>query len=108
MLKEYEFHIALIEDLLTEMTRAANYVCDKIRDSLDPAYRLKDGVLLITRGPTPDFAYTHMRLEYRDAERTIHPHPGLKQFLVDRETRDMSFGLFDEPYEVAGLLECLD
>lgn len=102
LLREYEFHVALIEDLLAEMTRAANYVCDKVRESFDPAYRLKDGVLLITRGPMTDFSYSHMRLEYRDAERTIHPYPGLKQFLIDRENRDISFGRGVKPNDDEG------
>ena len=93
LVNDFEFHVALIEDLLAEMTRAANYVCDKIRESIDPSYRLREGVLLITRGPSsPDFSFTHMRLEYRAAERTLHPYPGLDQFLTDRKSRDISFG----------------
>ena len=99
LLKEYNFHVALIEDLLAEMTRAANYVCDKVRESFEPAYRLKDGALLIVRGPMSNFSFEHMRLEYYDEERTAHPYPGLEKFLVERESRDTCFGRGIKPHE---------
>jgi hypothetical protein len=99
LLREYEFHVELIEDLLAELTRAANYICDKVRESFDPAYRLKEGVLLITRGPFFDLSVMHMRLEYREGERTIHPYPGLERFLVERQSRDRCFGRGVKPNE---------
>ena len=50
LLKKYEYHVLLVEDLLIELTRAANYVCDKIRDFIFERFRLQEGVILITRG----------------------------------------------------------
>ncbi|NTX15488.1 hypothetical protein HUA76_32430 [Myxococcus sp. CA056] len=97
LLREYEFHVDLVEDLLIEMTRAANYVCDKIRESIEPTYRVKEGALLITRGPYNDLSIRHMRPEYRDNERVPQPYPGLKQFLSIRSTRDIVIGRGTEP-----------
>lgn len=34
MVEKYNFHIALLEDLVLELSRAANYVCDKFREHI--------------------------------------------------------------------------
>src|SRR5690242_7377692 len=36
--------VALVEDLMLELTRAANYVCDRVREFLLRSYRIRDGL----------------------------------------------------------------
>ena len=88
--QRYEYHIALVDDLILELTRAANYVCDQIRIHIFEGFRMEEGALLVTRA---DFlsAKTY-RVEYRGAERIGSPYPGLRTFMAQRESRDMHFG----------------
>lgn len=91
LLKDYEQHVALVEDLLLELTRAANYVCDKVRQALLPSFRIKEGVLLVTSGPYMDLRYRTHRVEYRGGEKIPVPYRGLEKFMSDRFSRDYSF-----------------
>jgi hypothetical protein len=91
MLKKYEYHVALVEDLLLELTRAANYICEHIREFIFEGFRLKEGVILITRGDMVS-GYTSLRVEYRGDERIDMPYPGLKEFMTLRNSRDLHIG----------------
>jgi len=77
---------------MLELTRSVNYVVSSVRDGLMPSYRSKEGVVLIQSGPLMDLSYNTYRVEYRGTERTAQPYPGLTQFKVDREGRDINFG----------------
>jgi hypothetical protein len=90
--KKYDFHVALVEDLMLELTRAANYICDRVREFVFSAYRIKDGALLVQSGPYGFMEFRTSRVEYISEERVMIPYPGLIEFLKDRETRDMCFG----------------
>lgn len=90
--EEYRFHCNLVEDLMMELTRAANYICDRVRENLFPVFRLKEGVVLVERGPFMDLMFRIYRLEYRGNERTQHPYPGLKEFKKIRHNRDVHIG----------------
>lgn len=92
LLKKYEFHSALITDLTMELTRAINYIFDKVRQSLVSGFRIKEGVLLVEIGPFMDFSWKTFRTEYREGERTINPYPGLREFMKIRENRDFPWG----------------
>lgn len=97
---EYEFHVALVEDLMMELTRAANYVCDQTRKFIWPTYRLQEGLLISQSGPHMDMTFRSYRLEYRDAERNDNPYPGLDEFKLVRKNRDFHFGIgadIDDP-----------
>ena len=90
---QFHFHVALVEDLMLELTRAANYVCDKVREHLIHSYRLKEGVLLIEAGPfMPDLHHKTYRVEYHGDERIARPYPGLERFKEIRFSRDIYFG----------------
>lgn len=89
---DFHFHVALVEDLALELTRAANYVCDKIRSRLLHSYRINEGMLLIQSGPHMDLSYKTYRTEYRDQERVDVPYPGLEEFKGQRKDRDFHFG----------------
>ena len=92
----YEAHVALIECLMLELTRAANLICDLVRQTFLPNYRLREGVCLVSAGPfMPDLGYKTYRPEYRGAERTQR-YPGLEPFLETRFERDFCFGKKDD------------
>ena len=77
---------------MCELTRAANYVCDNIRQYISHSYRLKEGCLLAQSGPYGDFSFRMHRLEYKGEERIRMPYPRLEKFKKLRETRDLNFG----------------
>lgn len=84
----YNYHVDLVQDLVFELTRAANDLCDKVRASALPSFRVREGALLVTRGPGMDLKYATYRLEYRDQSR----YPGLREFMTARVTRDVYVG----------------
>jgi hypothetical protein len=88
---QFRAHVALVEDLALEMTRAANYVCDRVRETVLSSYRVQDGVILIDSGPYMDMTTRTHRVEYRGDERTPRPYPGLERFKTVRLLRDLSF-----------------
>ena len=90
--KKYMFHVKLIDDLTLELTRAANYVFDKIRQHLVSSFRIKEGVLLVETGPFMDMSWRTFRVEYKPAERTEFPYPGLRKFMEIRKDRDICCG----------------
>jgi hypothetical protein len=93
----HDFHVCLVQDLMLELTRAANYVCDRIRERFFPVFRLREGVLLVTDGPYMDLTYHTRRCEYRREERTVRPYPGLEEFKSAREQRNHCFGHGTQP-----------
>lgn len=93
LLQEYNFHVDLIGDLVLELTRAANYVSDRVREYLFPGFRLEEGVILVDSGPYMDLKYISHRVEYREGERVDVPYPGLDDFKAKRATRDYHFGV---------------
>ncbi|MEQ8624633.1 MAG: hypothetical protein RJQ00_07265 [Vicingaceae bacterium] len=86
----YDYHLALIIDLVVELTRALNYVCDKIRKYLFEGFRIDEGVILISRFDW--MSNQTYRVEYRGLERTQYPYTGLKNFMKEREKRDYYIG----------------
>jgi len=90
--QKYDYHVDLVEDLMLELTRVANYLCDQARKSISPSFRLKEGSLLVSSGPYMDLTVVTMRVEYRNEERTEYPYPGLEKFMTLRKSRDKHFG----------------
>lgn len=80
LLEEYNFHVDLVQDLTLELTRAANYICDRIRQFIDPTFRLKEGIILVSYGPTSSMSFETIRTRYYGNERILIPYPGLEQF----------------------------
>jgi hypothetical protein len=84
---QYEAHECLVNDLFFELTRAANYICDKVRDILFSGYRIQEGLLLIERQMVGwGMKTVHVRVEYHDDERVEMPYPGLEIFKEIRYT----------------------
>lgn len=84
---------------MLELTRAANYVCDKVREHLLGAFRLREGVVLVERGPLMDLKYHIYRTEYRGTELVATPYPGLEGFMRIRHSRDVAIGYGSSPDE---------
>ncbi len=93
LLNEYEGHVALVQDLVLELTRAANYICDKVRNDLMSSYRINEGLILVTSGPNEMLNFTTYRVEYSAKEQTGCLYPGLQKFKTIRFQRDFYFGL---------------
>jgi len=79
-------HADLVVDLALELTRAANYLCAQIRESVDARFRLAEGALLMVffGGGGEDF----LRPEYTQKE-TGDLYPGLEEFRTVRLSRDL-------------------
>lgn len=93
LLRIYEHHVDLVQDLGLELTRAANWVCDCVRTDLLRSYRLKEGRLSIQSGPHSDFKWKEWVVEYDEMERLVEqPYPGLTTFITVRASRDSFFG----------------
>lgn len=86
----YQYHICLIKDLMVELTRALNYICDFIRKFIFEGFRLKEGVVLITNSDF--FSSSNIRVEYKEDQRDDYPYKGLEYFMKEREHRDLYFG----------------
>ena len=87
---EHDYHVRLIIDLVIELTRALNYVCDNIRKYLFIGFRIEEGVVLINRGDI--FSSQNYRVEYRDTQRKELPYKGLRIFMEERSERDYYVG----------------
>jgi HNH endonuclease len=87
--RQFDNHVDLVNDLFFELTRAANYICDRVRECLFPGYRLREGVLLVDRHYVGfELKTEYARVEYRGKERTKSPYPGLAKFKKIRYSRD--------------------
>ena len=93
-LAAHEYHVYLVMDLMLELTRAANYLCDKVRQYISPSYRIGEGVILAAAGPFEDGADKTLNLNYVGEERVEQPYPGLDAFRKVRLTRQtFMFGI---------------
>ncbi|MGH9875490.1 MAG: hypothetical protein ACRD9S_23795 [Pyrinomonadaceae bacterium] len=97
---EWEFHVYFLQVLILELTRAANLVCDKVRQFIDPTFRLREGIIMVQSGLSGDFSYHFHRPEYRNSERGLYPYEGLHDFKKTRFTRDEYFGDKESEYDM--------
>jgi hypothetical protein len=93
-----EYRIYIIMDLTMELTRAANYICDRVRQFISSSYRVKEGHILAMGGPFSDGSDRTWTLIYEGDARTEIPFPGLEAFKKARLTRPFAFGV-NEPEE---------
>ena len=93
LFQNYEYHVSLVEDLMLELTRAANLICDEIRENLMYWYRRDRGRLVVQSGPHDDLSVAEMIVQYSDEERRgDFPYRGLEDFRNARSSRDFYFG----------------
>jgi hypothetical protein len=95
---QYDFHVDLVEDLMLELSRAANLICDRVRQYLVGSYRLHEGRLVAQYGPTGPLTFHDVVVQYSPDERVRDfPYLGLEKFFTDRAGRDLHFGEGVEP-----------
>ena len=93
LLDRYMYHVGLVCDLMLELTRAANLVCDEVRKNLMPEYRRAEGRLMVESGPHLDLAIRETVVLYSaDEARNSQPYPGLDAFRKDRVKRSLHYG----------------
>lgn len=89
---KFDYHVDLVQDLMLELTRAANHICDEIRRNISASFRIKEGVLLVSSGPHTDFSFKTTRAEYLSYDDEDFVYHGLKHFMKVREERDHHYG----------------
>ena len=97
LLDDYTYKQDLISDLVLELTRFSNAICDAIRAEIDGRFRFEAGALIVINGPTITFEVERLRPEFRpqDYRGRGHPYPRLEEFKHERFTREGCFG--DKP-----------
>lgn len=90
---QYDFHVDLVSDLMVELTRAGNLVCDEVRRHISHSYRLVEGNLVVMRGPDMNLQWVQFAPRYSPEEAAKDlPYPGLEQFYDERGARDWNIG----------------
>lgn len=92
LFKKFNYHVALVQDLMCELTRAGNYLCEQIRNYISPSYLINEGILLVESGPYMDFKFRTHRLEYLSKNKNDCKYPGLRKFMEIRKERNINFG----------------
>ena len=77
--EEYEFHVLLVQDLVLELTRSVNQICDLIRYYIDPIFRIKEGKVIVQTG---DFLDENMEIR----SQILYPTYSLNQSYCDLES----------------------
>ncbi|MGY0600205.1 HNH endonuclease [Vibrio sp. JZG10] len=90
---EFDYHCHLVEDLMLELNRAANYIFEKVRKFILFTYRLDVGLLYVTSGPHMDFSMRSYKTQYLPEQKTDIPYVGIEEFASKvRFERDIWFG----------------
>jgi hypothetical protein len=92
LLKKFDYHVDLVEDLMLELTRWANYICDMIRNYFMRSFRIKEGALLISTGPNIYLKWKTLRIEFDSQNEIEIVYKGLRNFMSQREKYDFHFG----------------
>lgn len=92
----------LIHDLVFELTRAANNVCDLIRLRIDGLFREDEGLVTVERQGAGLFFET-WRPRYSSADLDRGAFVSLETFLDARSSRDVHFGSGVDPEALASV-----
>jgi len=92
LVEQADWVVAVIHDLIFELTRAANLVCAIVRIRLDPLFLLDEGVLTVQRQGA-GFYFDSFRPLYRPDELDEGVgYVGLREFIDSRGSLDIHFG----------------
>ncbi len=86
-----DYYIDLAADLAVELTRAANLICDRVREYVWPSYRLAEGRASVGIGVDFSLVYRVLVPQY-PPDVAGQPYPGLDRFARQRGERDYHFG----------------
>jgi hypothetical protein len=92
LVARFQFHTNLLDDLMLELTRAANLVCDRVRESVDAQFLVEEGRLIVESGMHEDSRFHRYVPQYTAHEVRSRLYPGLERFMKIREKRDLHFG----------------
>jgi hypothetical protein len=87
---EFNFAVGLVQDLVLELTRAANLICEQVRLHLMPSYRLKEGLVVVMAGPFMDMSWKTFRPRYAAGIKPESAYQGRDWFLKHRYDRDVN------------------
>ena len=92
LLRQYEDQVDLVQDLTLELTRSANLVVDRVRETLLPGYRFNEGYFLMQSGMHSDLSFRTFLTRYspKQAEQD-YPFQGTESFIREIESRDRHF-----------------
>lgn len=91
--QEYDYKIDLVSDLVAETARALNHLCQIIRNTLVPSFRVHDSVFTVDTGMCEDLkSYTYRPHYSPDEVQLPIPYQGLQSFESTRKQRDVFFG----------------
>jgi hypothetical protein len=96
-ISEFQFHVRLVEDLTLELTRAANLVCQRVRETIDADFRREEGRLMVETGMYDDMSYRRHVVGYKRNEQVRRPYPGVAKFMKIRSKRDLHLGVGSNP-----------
>ena len=93
LLAQYEYHVDLVMDLMLELSRGANLVCDLVRHHILAGYRRDAGRLMVRSGPDYRLKFSEFVVQYSPHERAQEIlYGGMEAFITDRFGRDRCFG----------------
>jgi hypothetical protein len=98
----YNHQFAIVGDLTLELTRAGNLICDRVRESFLPSYRIAEGSLVVRIGPYLNnrnrMMYQELVPSYSPGEKArLSPYAGLDAFKFERMERDFWSGVGEQP-----------
>lgn len=93
LLFKFNYHVDLVQDLMLELTRASNLICDKIRAYISKNFRIQEGALLVSTGPDMTLSWKTVKVEY-DANSNLDNilYKGLREFMEYRTNYQYNFG----------------
>ena len=91
--RKFNHHVDLVQDLMFELTRAGNLICDRVRETMLRNYRVVEGHLVVESGPDMTMTWTRTTIFYSEDEAArSQPYPGLEAFQMERTQRDRYYG----------------
>ncbi len=92
LLEKYNFHTALLDDLVLELSRSGNRIINLIRENLVFGFMHEYGHLMLHRGADMELKEYKVIPKYRNNSEI---YPGLLKFSTERESRDFNIGHID-------------
>ncbi|GGH70132.1 hypothetical protein GCM10011379_28100 [Filimonas zeae] len=89
---KFDYHVDLVQDLMCELTRGANFLIEQIRYFISPSFRTEKGLLLVTTGPDMLMQWTTVRLEFSIKDPEQLAYKDLRSFMTARENNTYHFG----------------
>lgn len=94
LVQAFDYHVDVVCDLMLELTRAGNLICDEVRRHLIHSYKITEGRLMVQRGPDEQLRWAEFAPRYSPEEaQTVPPYPGLDAFYDQRAERDWTIGV---------------